>query len=394
MDRAEPMKRLRMRRATCALLCALLASPAAAGPREQAKRLHDRLVGVPPDGATLDAMAARLASGDGLGAADLALQDPAFYTTSLKNWVTPWTNVERTVFAELNDYTATVIGMIRDDVPFTEVLSADLVYVGAPGVVNPAYSHTDNEHYRQLELQRVDLSDPTQLVPVAQSTLPGSQLVASETAGVITTRAAGLAFFSAGTNRRMWRFTAINYLCRDMEELKDISRPVDRIRQDVSRSPGGDSTIFQNSCSGCHSGMDAVAGAFAYFEFDEAQQRVVHTRGVVQPKHLINANVFPYGWITSDDRWDNYWREGSNANLGWGSTPSGGFGAKSLGQEVAASRAFSVCQVEKVFEHVCFRPPSSLAEVAEVERIADVFEAQSYSMRRVFAEVGVYCMGQ
>jgi hypothetical protein len=140
--------------------------------------------------------------------------------------------------------------------------------------------------------------------------------------------------------------------------------------------------------------MDAVAGAFAYFEFDEAQQRVVHTRGVVQPKHLINANVFPYGWITSDDRWDNYWREGSNANLGWGATPSGGFGAKSLGQEVAASRAFSVCQVEKVFEHVCFRPPSSLAEVAEVERIADVFEAQSYSMRRVFAEVGVYCMGQ
>jgi hypothetical protein len=397
VQRFAPARRTLLRIATHALALAFLAVaaiPAQAGPREQAKRLHDRLVGLPPDATTLDAMAARIASGDGLGAAYLAMEVPAFYGTSLKNWVTPWTNVERSVFAELNDYTATVIGMIRDDVPFNEVLSADLVYVGAPGVVAPAYSHTDNEHYRQLELQRVDLSDPALLVPVAQSSLPGTQLVSGETAGVVTTRAAGLAFFSAGTNRRMWRFTAMNFLCRDMEELKDISRPVDRIRQDVSRSPGGDSTIFQNSCSGCHSGMDAVAGAYAYFEFDEAQQRVVHTRGVVQPKHLINANVFPFGWVTVDDRWDNYWREGPNANLGWRGASAGGFGAKTLGQEVAASRAFSVCQVEKVFEHVCFRPPGSLEELAEVERIADVFEAQSHSLKRVFAEVGVQCMGE
>ena len=120
----------------------------------------------------------------------------------------------------------------------------------------------------------------------------------------------------------------------------------------------------------------------------------MHTRGVVQPKNLINANVFPYGWVTADDRWDNTWREGPNANLGWRGPAAGGFGAKTLGQEVAASRAFSVCQVEKAFEHVCFRPPGSLEEVAEVERIADVFEAQNHSMKRVFAEVGVHCMGE
>ncbi len=54
--------------------------------------------------------------------------------------------MDRTVFADLNDYTATVIGMIRDDVPFDQLLSADLVYVGAPGVVTANYSHTDNDH--------------------------------------------------------------------------------------------------------------------------------------------------------------------------------------------------------------------------------------------------------
>src|SRR5512134_2518349 len=114
MQRVGPTRRMLLRSAVRALACVLLSSvalPAGAGPREQAKRLHDRLVGLPPDAATLDAMAARIASGDELGAAHLAMQDPAFYTTSLKNWVTPWTNVERSVFAELNDYSATVIGM-------------------------------------------------------------------------------------------------------------------------------------------------------------------------------------------------------------------------------------------------------------------------------------------
>jgi hypothetical protein len=374
------------------LACLGLADTALAGPREQAKRIHDRLVGIPPSGPVLDAMAAKITAGDALGAAYDAMDDPAFYRTSLVNLVTPWTNVDQSVFRELNDYTATVIGMIRDDVPFDQVLSADLVYVGTK--VSPAYSQTNNDHYRKLQEDRVDLSDPALFAGVPQSTLPGSQLSSADTAGVITTRAAGEAFFSAGTNRRMWRFIAINYLCRDMEALKDTSRPADRIRQDVSRSPGGDSSIFTNHCSGCHSGMDPLTGAFAFFEWDADQQRVVFTRGQVQAKYGINANTFPYGYITTDDRWDNYWREGPNSALGWDTTrPSGGFGPKGLGEEVAASRAFSVCQVEKVFRHVCFRPPNSAEDAAEVERIADVFEAQSYSMKRVFAETAVYCMG-
>ena len=65
-----------------------------------------------------------------------------FYTTTLKNFATPWTNRDQTVFAPLNDYTATVIGMVRDDVDFRTSLSADVVYVGQG--VTPAYS-TDQQ---------------------------------------------------------------------------------------------------------------------------------------------------------------------------------------------------------------------------------------------------------
>ncbi len=386
------------RRARCATailgMLVFLAAPCLAGPREQAKRIHDRLVGVPPSPGVLNLMETLVASGDPVAAAYEAMDAPAFYTTSLKNWVTPWTNVDQTVFAPLNDYTATVIGIVRDDLPFTEVLSADVVYIGSGAATSVPYSHNDNDHYEDLEENRVNLGDPAMLVPVAQSSLPGSVLDSSETAGVITTRAAGAAFFSAGTNRRMWRYLAINYLCRDMEELNDITRPADRIRQDVSRSPGGDSSIFLQTCVGCHSGMDPMAQAFAYFNFDEEQGRVVFTRGVVQPKYLINDNTFPFGFITTDNRWDNYWRSGPNAALGWDGPAPGGYGAKSLGVEVASSRAFAVCQVEKAFQHVCFRPPNSDADLAEVERVADVFQAGGYSMKRVFAETAAWCMGE
>ncbi len=331
--------------------------------------------------------------GDGVAAAYRAMQHPIFYISSLRTFVTPWTNVERTVHVPLNDYTATVIGIVRDDRPFTDVLSADLVYVGAPGVVASPYSHANNDHYQQLENARVDLSDPTLLIPMAQSALPGAQVMSGDAAGIITTRAAGEAFFSAGTNRRMWRFLGINYLCRDMEELNDITRPSDRIRQDVTRSPGGDSRIFHNTCVGCHSGMDPLAGAFAYFEWDQGLDRVVFTAGQVQPKYLINAETFAYGHVSVDDSWANYWRSGPNAVLGWRGAVSSGNGPKGLGVEVANSRAFSECQVEKVFERVCLRPPGNPQDRSEIQRVADVFEGQGYSLRRVFAEVAAYCMG-
>ena len=65
----------------------------------------------------------------------------------------------------------------------------------------------------------------------------------------------------------------INYMCDDLQTIEDITRPPDRIRQDPSRSPGGDSRVFLNTCIGCHSGMDALAGAFAYYNFNADQHQ-------------------------------------------------------------------------------------------------------------------------
>jgi hypothetical protein len=363
--------------------------PLIAGPNEQAVRIHNRLAGVPPSDAVLTQMATLISNGNPQGAAQLAMSNSGFYNVTLRNFIAPATNRAQSAFVPLNDYTATVIGMIRDNVPFNTVLSADVLYVGNVSGA-PAYSPSNNNHYRYLDDNGVDLKSA--LVATTQSSLTG--IPSSATAGVITTEAAAAAFFIAGTNRAMFRFTMINYLCNDMPQVMDISRPPDRIRQDVSRSPGGDSRVFLNNCIGCHAAMDPMVQAFAYYNYDPTALQLVYTPGQTQAKYHINTGNFRYGFVTPDDSWENRWRTGPNTLLGWSAgLPGSGNGAKSLGQELASSQAFANCQVQKVFQAICLRPPSNAADRSAAAQIVADFQSGGYNMKQVFAETAVYCMG-
>jgi hypothetical protein len=363
--------------------------PAMAGPNEQAVRMHTRLAGVPPTDAVLTQMATLISSGNPQAAAQLAMDNSGFYNVTLRNFIAPATNRAQSAFVPLNDYTATVIGMVRDNVAFNTVLSADLLYIGNTSGA-PAYSPSNNNHYQYLDDHGVDLKSA--LVATTQSSLTG--IPSAATAGVITTEAAAAAFFIAGTNRAMFRFTMINYLCNDMPQVMDISRPPDRIRQDVSRSPGGDSRVFLNNCIGCHAAMDPMVQAFAYYNYDPNALQLVYTPGQTQAKYHINTGNFPYGYVTEDDSWNNRWRTGPNSLLGWSSAlPGSGNGAKSLGQELASSQAFANCQVQKVFQAICLRPPSNAADRSAAAQIVTDFKSGGYNMKTVFAETAVYCMG-
>lgn len=379
-----------------------------AGPREQAKRIHDRLAGVPASNETINSMAELIEDGEIDEASNIAMSDPAFYSVTLKNWVTPWTNEEADVFAPLNDYTATVIGMVRDDVDFRQILSGDILYVGDSSLSIPSYNLNNNDHYQALEDQEINLKD--NLVATTQSAITG--LPEPATAGVMTTRAAAKSFFKDGTNRAMFRFTLMNHLCTDLEGVKDTSRAPDRIRQDVSRSPGGDSRIFLNSCVGCHSGMDPLAQAFAYYEYDydfDADpdglngRLLYNTNGQIDPetgsrvtaKHQINSNNFPFGYVINDDSWENYWRNGLNKNLGWdNSLPASGNGAKTMGQELANSQKFAQCQVTKVFKNVCLRDPQDNADRTQVQTMVSNFQSSGYKIKQVFADAADFCKGE
>jgi hypothetical protein len=387
-----------------ALLAAQAAIPAFAGQPEMAERIYERLAGVKPTPSQLSAIQAAMDAAGGapgstnepaqLAAAAYATDPstaPTFYNVVLKNMVTPWTNRDQTVFAPLNDYTATVIGMVRDGVPFDQVLSGDILYTvtgaGVSGLPAPAINNDD--HYTAAEANGVDLS--TGLKQTTQSSVYG--LPTAATAGVITTFGGASAFFINGTNRAMFRFTMINHMCKDMETLMDTTRPTDRIRQDVSRSPGGDSRLFLNNCVACHSGMDPMAQAFAYYNFDVASNQLMYTPGQVQAKYHINSQNFPQGFVTPDDSWSNRWRAGPNSVFGWGAGPGSGNGAKSWGQEIASSQQFASCKVQQVFQTVCFRPPQSKTDQDVAGRALSDYQTSNHNLKSVFQRVVTACPG-
>jgi hypothetical protein len=379
-----------------ALLAAQAAPPALAGPYEQARRIYMRLAGVPPSATVLSMMAndiATNANGNGLLAAAAVATNPQyapdFYDVTLKEFINPWTNRNQSAFVPFNDYTATVIGMIRDDVPFNTVLSANILYtVNAPGL--PAPSPANNDHYATAEADGIDFS--TALQRTTQSAVYGTPTAG--VSGVWTTRAGAAAFFVLGTNRAQFRFTMLNYLCHDMQTVMDNTRPTDRIRQDVARSPGGDSRVFLNNCAGCHSGMDPMAQAFAYYDFSTTTNQLVYTPGQVQPKYLKNPQNFLWGFVTPDDSWSNRWRSGPNADLGWDSSlPGSGAGAASLGQELENTEAFASCQVAKVFQTVCLRAPTSSADQTTVASIEALFKQSDYDLKQVFQQSAAACAG-
>ena len=398
--------------ALAGLLAAVLATSASAGDREKVKRIYDRIAGVPPTAAVMaeleaamlgtnPACAGYVLTGNDAGAecaAYIAMENTNFYNVTLKNFAAPWTNRDRSVFVPLNDYIATVIGMIRDDQAFNQLLSSDITYVGRAGNVSALPAANNNDHYAQLEASNINLRDELELR--LQSSVNG--LPPNATAGVLTSRAASEAFFVAGTNRAMFRFTMLNHFCNDMEQLHDPALPPDRIRQDVSRSPGGDSRLFLNNCIGCHTGMDPMAQAFAYYDYDDdvedgdpASMTLEYTPGSVQAKYFNNNLNFPPGYETPDDHWDNYWRKGQNAYLGFDNAlPGSGNGAKSLGEELGNSHAFASCQVEKVFQAVCLRAPEDAGDRNKADEIIATFRNTGYRMKQVFADTAVHCMGQ
>jgi hypothetical protein len=397
----------------CLLGLLLCCSPAAwSDPYDQAKRIHDRIAGVPPEPLVLEEMADLIRdNASPIDIARPALEHPDFYRVTLKNFATPWTNRDQSVFAPLNDYTATIIGAVRDEIDFRQILHADLVYTGTAASGAPAYGINNNNHYEYLEAQAVDLSNPALFSASSQSSLvPG--LPSDAAAGVMTTRASAQAFFYLGTNRAMLRFTLLNHLCHDLEELQDETRPVDRIRRDVSRSPGGDSRVFLNNCVACHAGMDPLAQAFAYYDFlhdldadPEGVLGQIHYNafgqddpripGRVTPKHHNNANTFPDGFVIEDDQWVNYWRQGANAHLGWDSSlPGHGAGASSLGEELAHSQAFAQCQATKVFRSQCLRDPANADDRDQVEAMTAMLYSNGFNLKPLFAESAYFCAVQ
>lgn len=366
-------------------LTLLLSTIVHAGQPERSKawKIHNRIAGVPPAPQVLNQMEQELIAGRIEGAVNIAMNHRGFTNVVLKNWLKPWSNVAQSSAVPLNDFVATAVGLIRDDESFDQILYSDVIYHAPNSGINnvAAYARDSNDHYAQLETRALEQNRDwvAPLVRVSQS----SMNMIPDTAGAITTRAFGEAYFSAGTNRRMTRFLFINFLCHDFEELHDVTIRDDRVRQDVERNPGNDSRTYRNQCVGCHAGQDALGGAWAYFNF--ANNSVQYNSTRVDPKMHVNSYFYPEGFRTADDSWVNYWASGQNAKLGWDpNTPIQGRGARSLGLMLSKTRAFGECMASRSWELLCMRKMKPSEKPIKSE-LADEFIASNYKMKQLFA---------
>ncbi len=353
--------------------------------------MHNRIAGVPPAPAVLATMESLIASGQMEAAAREAIKNKNFYNVVLKRFFAPLSNRDINPRADFNDFIATAVGMVRDSdtTPFDQILYGDILYTVA-GAGTP-YAANSNNHYRDAENANMDFSVAlTKEVQSARNGLP-----ANAVAGVMTTRTAGENFYQAGTNRRMNRHMIMGFLCKDYEELHDITIPDNHVTRDVERNPGGDSRTYLNKCVGCHAGQDALRGAHAYYDFNN--NAVTYNGDLAQtPANRVvgkinRVNSFADGKVVRDDSWVNTWAQGKNASLGW-RTVTQGNGAQSLGRMFARSRAFSVCMAKRVFKLVCLNDVKSAADKAKVEALATSFEAgQKYDMKNLIVKTSAGC---
>ena len=70
-----------------------------------------------------------------------------------------------------------------------------------------------------------------------------------------------------------------------------------------------------------------------------------------------------------------------------------GFGAKSLGEAIANTKAFAQCQPSKAFEAVCgFKPREKDSEFVDT-LVAD-FTSNGYQLKKAFIKSAIYCLGE
>ena len=366
---------------------ALLSSPLLANSgsdKVTAVRMYNRIVGMPPTAEIISKMSALIAKGKRAEAALLATDSFGFYNIKLRHMFSAWSNTGGSSDVNLNDMVATMIGMVRDDIPFNLVLSGNFIYVGKTAGL-PPYSLADNNHY--VQLQRLDLRSALEKKKQSEVT----NLPEAAHAGVLSTRAFAQAFFSAGTNRRATAFTLEYFLCRNMDSLHDTSIPDAKVRHDVSRLPGDDRELYDNRCKGCHAAMDAVSGWSSYYDFENGA--AIYTPGSVAEKILdADATQYPDGHRPNDDSFENLWiSSDKDSGVGWKDIAQGK-GAKDYGYMLAASDSFASCMATQVWQQVCLVTPKQKKEIAARDELGREFIKQNYNLKQLFAATAARCL--
>lgn len=390
--------------------------------RLKAQDIFQRLTGVktPIYDPVLTQMVQRLDANDPVGAAALATSDFRFINITVRDFASKMSNRAETINIPMNDFTATVMGVVRDDLNAQKLLTDNITYIVDPTkAAVPATMVTDilrsNNHYESADTQRVDFSAVLTRFdkngqPLKQKIFDGKKDQDMPTpAGLLTSRGWLSAHAVAGTNRRLVEFSLREFLCTPLENVADSTGPDNVIGRDIDRFPGGSHTKFTTTCRACHTIMDGFRPAFAYLTYNsdyvmhsytsaKAATQDEEDKGLAMYKspaagasyiaHKVNRNetVFPGGRIVVDDNWVNNAVYGANSNyFAWKSTS--GKGIQAFGQMLSESRQFPICMAKRVYSQVCKREPTS-TETNMIQAAATEFSTtHNYSLKFLFQKI-------
>lgn len=384
--------------------------------------VYKRLASVPPARADLESWAKKFSEAKDTAAerkvllevAKSATSQDSFYSRTVLNYAEPETNEEAEITNNLTDYTALIVGMVRDGADFREVLTADYLYTPDPNLqleippetgggrgnggnnnnnnegatATVQYSPNDNRAYEvlQFNVTKGSAELAPSLVKVPQSGATGLSVAS----GIYTTRGYGSVFYNDGTNRSPVSFTLENHLCTTLEEVADTSRADVFVRRDVERVPGGDSAKFRQECVGCHAGLDPMSKAFAFIDWDPENNIVTYGSEPV-PKVNRNNDKFPTGAVVSDSKWMNVWTQGKNANFGWDSKTTSGEGINSWAKSIANNKKFPECMTKRVYQTVCFKKELNSRDKSSIKALSKTFVDSKFNMKTLFENTAVEC---
>ncbi len=409
---------------------------------DEAKWMLARLTGVqwPGQSPELHFMAQKIAAGDKFGAAKVATSLPQFYSITIKEMAARMSTRAESVREPLNDFSAAFIGIARDNTDARELLYGNFYYAysGSPALpsgvsvrsMNTAQTLNENlllsnNHFTDLEKANLHLHEYLTRIEgqrLAVSATTNIAVPASDAAGVLSSRTWMAAHAIGGTNRRLVEYTFREFLCMPIEGWADTSASDTRVGKDIDRRPGGDPQKYLTSCKGCHTVMDGFRGAFARWDFNSANNAVLHslngvTSGAFMPMNSdvnrvvmrkMNRDTPPAstmfvayqgGWSTTDTSFVNNASRGVNeATFGWrGLAPDGAalttvsaIGTNAFGRLVANSRRFAQCMAQRVWDQVCqYKLPMGDGDLVFVG-LGLKFEQQGYRLRELFETVAVH----
>lgn len=398
--------------------------------------MYRRLVGVsiPVSSPVIQSMSAAILADNASQAAALATNEPDFLNVTVRYMGIKMSYRDEKPNHPSNDFTATLVGAVRDDVSAQELLTGNFSYrVDAArlpaGVTIRSNVYADiirtNNHYADLDARGFNASwlsrkDGIEIVG-------GNNIVdllpEKDASPLLSSRGFTSAHAIAGTNRRMYEYSFLQFMCVSMTEFSDTSVSDEFVGRDVDRYD----PKFQTRCKGCHGQMDGMRGAFANIDFFDngtvgflkhssklpAQPLLLNQtenefnfktfRGGngatlypgVAEKMNHNEQVYTAGRIIDSDGWTNLAVGPGNSNyFGWRG-PLKGNGIKSFARMIASSERFGKCMAEKVFTEVCKRSPND-GDRPLINYAGKKFEDNGYKFKGLFQTIAsqTECLGK